>query len=961
MVSERWKQIEQVYYSVVASPKADRAALLGELCADDLAMHREVESLLDARELAGDFLSPVSLRDHVAELLSEQDLVGQTLGHYHILSVIGAGAMGEVYLARDARLDRQVAFKILPPRFTRESGRVARFRREAKVASSLNHPNIITIHDMGEIGETLFIAAEFIEGVTLRNRLTTGKMELSDTLGIAIQCARALEAAHGAGIVHRDVKPENIMVRPDGMVKVVDFGLARVTGAKIESAVHATLAGAVIGTPRYMSPEQARGERLDARTDVFSLGAVLYEMGVGRPAFPGATTAEVFAAILDLVVQPPSETVNGIPERFDAIVFKALQKDRDARYQMMQEFASDLQNLQHEMQTSRAISVSRTRSGERSSPPPFSRRVFLATGAGTAAALAIAWYAARHSNRREVPPPTVVPLTAFAGDKDFGSFSPDGNSIAFSWHGGKGGKEERSIYTKKIGPDDPVRLTFGPGDDRTPVWSPNGQYIAFCRTPTADPAEAHFGIYVIPTTGGKESRIAEGGLGVSWSPDNKLLALAGLHGQSSGIFVQSFETGKGNQLTVTGPYVDILPVFSPDGRWIAFTRDFGSSAREIFIVPSHGGTPRQLTFDREPTYGAAWTRDSREIVFSSNRGAGGESAWRVAADGGAPSRLWVALGGTFYPSVSRQGDRLVYTESFKDTNIYAYEGPGFGTLSNLAPESRFVPAGFGGPRGLIVSSRRDDSPSISLDGEWITFVSKRTGNEEIWISDRNGGRLLKLTSFKGPSAGTPRWSPDGRSIAFDSLADGNPDIYVIDVGGGPPRRLTTGPHGNFMPSWSPDGKMIYFKSDRSGSDQTWKVPAAGGTAIQLTRGGACEAFVAPDGKLVYYTKHSWGRIWTVPADGGREEPLLELERFDKIFRSWGVIDRGICFISRQDAPYQTIRFFSFATRQTTSLATLDKEPIWDYPDVALSNDGRLLLVACVDQEVNDLMLIENFH
>ena len=266
MLSERWKQIEQVYYSVVASPRVGRAALLDELCAGYLDMHREVESLLEAREQAGDFLSPVNLRDHVAELLSEQDLVGQTLGHYHILSVIGAGAMGEVYLARDTRLDRQVAFKILPPRFTQDNGRVARFRREAKVASALNHPNIITIYDTGEIGETWFIAAEFIEGETLRNRLTAGKMELSEAVAIAIQCTRALEAAHGAGIIHRDVKPENIMVRPDGLVKMVDFGLARVAEAKIESAVHATLAGAVMGTPRYMSPEQARGERLDART-----------------------------------------------------------------------------------------------------------------------------------------------------------------------------------------------------------------------------------------------------------------------------------------------------------------------------------------------------------------------------------------------------------------------------------------------------------------------------------------------------------------------------------------------------------------------------------------------------------------------------------------------------------------------------------------------------------------------
>jgi Tol biopolymer transport system component len=218
-----------------------------------------------------------------------------------------------------------------------------------------------------------------------------------------------------------------------------------------------------------------------------------------------------------------------------------------------------------------------------------------------------------------------------------------------------------------------------------------------------------------------------------------------------------------------------------------------------------------------------------------------------------------------------------------------------------------------------------------------------------------------LTSFKGPGTGTPRWSPDGKWIAFDSLAAGNPDIYVVDSRGGVPYRLTAGPSGNFMPSWSPDGKWIYFKSQRSGSDQIWKVSTRGGAATQLTRHGGSEAFASPDGKLVYFTKRAWGAIWMVPANGGKEEPLRELESFDKIFRSWGVVDQGIYFMSREDQVRQTVRFFSFATRRIAPLLTLDKEPIWDYPDVALSRDGRRLLFVCLDHEVNDLMLIENFH
>jgi Tol biopolymer transport system component len=786
-------------------------------------------------------------------------------------------------------------------------------------------------------------------------------MELREVLEIAVQCTLALEAAHRAGIVHRDMKPENIMLRPDGLVKVVDFGLARVSEAGKESSVEATQAGTLIGTPRYMSPEQARGQKLDARTDIFSLGAVFYEMVTGRPAFPGATAADVFAALLGSLPPAPSECVHGIPEDLDAIVSKALQTDREARYQTMQEFAADLQDLKRRPALDTAAIARKKRATEFAGGSPRARRMGRSTliaAMALIAGLVLVWYfrPARPVSRPETQALNVVPLTSFGGFKDFGSFSADGGRIAFSWNGGKGGsggKLERSIYTKTVGADDPLRLTFASEDERLPVWSPDGRYIAFCRVLLPESGPTRYAIYVVPASGGQERKITEGGMGVSWSPDSKTLATAGFPAESGGIFLLSFETGERRQLTSPRPYFDNLPVFSPNGQWIAFTRDFGFSAREMFVIPAHGGMARQLTFDREPTYGAAWTADSREIVFASNRGIGGESLWRIPITGGAPRRLSSTLQGGFYPSISRQGSRLVYTESFKDTNIYAYEGSGFA--------NRSVPGRFGAPKALILSSRRDDSPSISPGGERIAFASNRTGNEEIWTCDRNGGHLVQLTSFRGPGTGTPRWSPDGHWIAFDSLAAGDSNIYVIGADGGTPRRLTTGRSSSFMPSWSADGKWIYFKSNRSGNDQIWKVPFTGGAATQLTRGGACEAFASPDGKLVYFTKHAWGAIWTVPVDGGPEKPVAGLEHFDRIFRSWGVLDRGIYFMSRQDAPHQTIRFFSFVTRQITSLVTLDKEPIWDYPDVALSRDGRQLLSASLDQEVNDLMLIENFH
>jgi dipeptidyl aminopeptidase/acylaminoacyl peptidase len=327
--------------------------------------------------------------------------------------------------------------------------------------------------------------------------------------------------------------------------------------------------------------------------------------------------------------------------------------------------------------------------------------------------------------------------------------------------------------------------------------------------------------------------------------------------------------------------------------------------------------------------------------------------WRIPVTGGMPRQLSATLREAFYPAISRHGHRLLYTESHKDTNVYVSQGAGFA--------GRLAPARFSAPKLLIVSSRRDDSPNISPTDGRIAFVSKRTGSEEIWICDPTGAHPTQLTSFRGPAIGSPKWSPDGRWIAFDSLAAGNPNIYVISARGGAPRRLTNGPFGNFMPSWSPDGKRIYFKSDRSGADQIWWIPATGGSATQLTHGGACEALASPDRKLVYFTKRGWGAIWSVPADGGPEKPVSQLERFDRIFRSWGVVPQGIYFISREKREHQILRFFSFATRQVTPLLALGREPIWDYPDVALSADGRTLLTARLDQETNDLMMIENFR
>lgn len=944
MTPERWRRVSDVYDILVQLPPAARQTTLDEECRDDEDLRREIESLLEAREDAGSFLGPEELHSCIRELSEPEVTPGSRLGRYEIVSSIGAGGMGQVYLARDVELGRRVALKVLPAQFTLDEERILRFRREARAASALNHPNIVTVYDVGESGQTWFIVTEFIEGETLRSRLEHGRLQSDIALDIALQCARALATAHDAGIVHRDVKPENILVRSDGVVKIVDFGLAGTSEESLEIG-NDTYTRKVMGTPRYMSPEQARGERLDARSDIFSLGAVLYEMIAGRPAFPGATAAEIFASVLSA---EPEKTSTGL----DTILPRALAKVRGERYETMHEFAADLQRFQE-----------RPASFPRNALPAaekrqLSRRVVLA-GAGTLAS-SIGLIAVRFKSARnrisDAPPVDVVPLTSFPGYKDFGSFSPDGQRIAFSWNGGSGGdggRQERNIYVKHVGNGDPVRLTFARADETHPVWSPDSSRIAFCRLMGGRAPFRRFAILTVSAKGGEESKFWYGAEGVSWSPDGTALVVSGLPPESGGIFRVAVKTGLRTRLTRSPIYLDALPIFSPDGRWVAFTRSFSPRARELFVVSANGGSERQLTFDRRPTYGAAWTANSEEIIFSSDRSRGGETLWRIPLGGGTPRRLSATLSGAFYPAISKAGNRLVYTESFLDTNIYSSEGSGFG--------GRPVPGRFGKTTALIRSSRRDDSPNISALHNRIAFVSRRTGNEEIWRCELDGRNPKQLTSFGGPETGTPRWSPDGNRIAFDSIGTGTADIYVMDADGKLPRRLTSGPFSHYMPSWSADGERIYFKSDRSGSNQIWSVSAEGGPLTQITRGGGCEAFPSTDGKLLYYTNRGWGTIWTLPVEGGPEKPVAELQQFDRIFRSWGVVKEGIYFLSREDAPEQTVRFFSFATRRIYSLLTFGREPIWDYPNLALTDDGCVLLTASLDHEVNDLMLIENFR
>jgi non-specific serine/threonine protein kinase len=435
MNAERWKQVNDLFQSTVERAPEERAAFLDEACHDDEGMRREVESLLTSHGRAENFIE-VPAFEVVPELATNDSagaLVGKLIGHYRIESLIGIGGMGEVYLARDGRLGRKAALKLLPDNVTTDETQLSRFKNEARTASALNHPNILTVYEIGAEENLQFIATEFIEGVTLRAALASGRMSAHEALEIAVQVASALAAAHDAGVVHRDIKPENIMLRPDGYAKVLDFGIAKLTedrasdGHRIETtALLQTRPGLVLGTAHYMSPEQARGQKVDARSDIWSLGVVLYEMVAGSPPFRGETPSDCIAAILTAEPAPLSSVSLNAPAKLESILQKALRKNSDERYQTIKEMLNELRTLKAKLEAESSLSPTKSigdsNASEINRPK---RRVFVTLVAAVLAAVAVASFfffftPAASSNEKSI---AVLPFENLSEDKSNAYFA----------------------------------------------------------------------------------------------------------------------------------------------------------------------------------------------------------------------------------------------------------------------------------------------------------------------------------------------------------------------------------------------------------------------------------------------------------------------------------------------------------------------------------------------------------
>jgi Tol biopolymer transport system component/predicted Ser/Thr protein kinase len=878
-------------------------------------------------------------------------MIGRKLLHYGIIEKLGEGGMGVVYKARDTHLDRFVAVKVLPPEKVADAERKRRFVQEAKAASALNHPNIVHVYDISSDGGVDFIAMEYVGGKTLDQLIPRKGMRLNDALKLAVQVADALTRAHAAGIVHRDLKPGNIMVSEHGLVKVLDFGLAKLTESALgedeatRTAKPRTEEGTVVGTAAYMSPEQAEGKPVDARSDIFSFGAVLYEMVTGARAFRGDSRMSTLAAVLH---HEPAPMGGEIPRELERIIRRCLRKDADKRFHHMVDVRVALEELKEESGSGRlAVSPQTVVEPARKLP----RVWILAIAATLLTALSVAWLALRP----EGSPAAAVrlaPLTAYAGWAGEPCFSPDGNEVVFSWNGEK--QDNFDIYRILIGGGTPLRLTADPRSDYSPAWSPDGRWVAFLR----EVSDQGSSLILLPALGGPERALSDvagarsfwaGERYVGWSPDGKWLAVR----DGGSLALVSAETGAKRVLTepLRGQR-DFDPSISPDGRSVAFVRQMTLMVNHLQVLRlqedlSPAGKPVALTRGNLIAGSPVWSPDGTQIQFAWGT-SGNVRLWKVPADGtGEPRPASAFAEDIDSPAISHQKSRMIYVRRAIDLNIWglALSGRGGGT-------ARPVP--------VLASTQIEFEPRYSPDGKRLTFWSNRTGEPEIWVSGSDGSNARPLTSMKGPNGGCPRWSPDGARIAFDARVAGQSDIHVVQVSGGQVRPLVTHPAEDRVPSWSGDGKWVYFASNRSGRDEIWKLPPGGGEPVQVTRNGGFGPLESSDGKMLFYAKNSnnWKptSLWRVPVEGGREEQVLE------IMANWGTfcpVSDGIYF-ARNLGPGRgaVVEFLSFASGRIEPVTDLEK-PL--YLGLAVAPDRSRILFTQIDRQESNLILVENFR
>jgi eukaryotic-like serine/threonine-protein kinase len=816
MTPERYQHITRLCQAALELNASQRNAFLTQACADDDDLRAEIESLLAADEMADSFIDKPAL-DVAAQLLTNshrQFAAGQRLSHYELHSRLGAGGMGEVYLAEDERLHRKVALKLLPAVFTQDRERVQRFALEAQAASALNHPNILTIHDIGAVDGVHFMATEYVEGQTLRQLLQRGPLPPTQVIEIAAQIAEALSAAHQAGIVHRDIKPENLMRRPDGYVKVLDFGLAKLTEKNTPHSTlatpHLTSPGKVMGTISYMSPEQALGHNVDHRTDIFSLGVVLYELVTGVQPFKKDSEAATYNAILNQT--PAGLTAAQAPLEFAALISRALEKDRDLRFQTAADLRAALKRLQRDSAAHSAAGAAAT-----SATFPLLKRRSLYVGAvllcllAGGAFLSRSWWQPRNTFPSANAALSVLPAnvtftqqTDHGGIEYFPTLAPDGQTVVYASQ--ESGNWD--LWLQTIGQRDRVNLTRDfTGDDMQPCFSPDGKQLAFRSEREGG------GLFVLEVASRKVKKINSEGFNPTWSADNEEVA----YGTASIINIEArpnsqlwavrVNTGEKRLLTAQDA---AQPAWSPDGKRIAFYGMQANGHLDLMTIPARGGTPVKVTTDLPVDWNPCWSADGQFLYFTSDR-SGSMSLWRVAIDAttgaasGTPEPATTPSTDTYHLSVARNGKYLAYVQRNKRRSIQAL---GFDPVN-------------GTTSGVSVSLTRGTGaathPDISPDGQWLTYSSAGSPQPDVYVMRADGTQVRQLTNdiYKDH---LPRWSPDGKRIAFFSDRDGKNEIWTVSPDGNSvPQQLTFAGTGRaVLHDWSPDGNFLAYTMLRQG-------------------------------------------------------------------------------------------------------------------------------------------------
>ena len=919
---------------------------------------------------------------------------GDYLGRYRIVRRIGVGGMGEVFLAEDQKLNRQIAVKVLSADFASDQDRMMRFVHEAISASALNHPNIITIYEINDENDPPFIAMEYVEGETLGRRMKQVPLEVHETLDIAIQIATALAAAHEASVVHRDVKPDNVILRPDGLVKVLDFGLAKQVNRRSTSSFEEaytmpnpqTHPGLVMGTVAYMSPEQARGKLVDARSDIFSFGAMLYQMATGRLPFIGENDIDVVGSILHKEPRPLSQSARSVPHDVELLIKKALRKNREERYQTMREFLADLKEIREELRldsknghksngngNSAGVLSDRERGlpTERMNAAAYHSTQELSMAPSTLSGILISEIKAHPVRSIGY---TVLLIVLLSG-LTYGAFS-----LFDRW------RQPESFQTMRL-----AKLTYtGNVESFNAAISPDGKYFAYV---VAEAGEE--GLSVKQTaTDSAVSIVAPGPnnlTGVAFSPDSNFVyySMAEKDGQSA--LFQAPALGGPSRRLIANAEKNVT--FSPDGKTLAFIRN---SAYLMLADAVDGGNVRQLAkaADGNRYINLAWSPkgDSIATVYFSQTDSNDHLSKVSIADGSekpVESNIpWLRLRGVAWlPDASALviSGRDVETQTSQlwqidqpsgateritnDLSLYTgatvtKDGKSVLSVQENYLSNIWVASTDGKPLKVTSELGRDEGMSglaVAPDGR-MAYTVRVKGDQDIWTinSDGTGGRQI---TFNSKANFSPVYSRDGRFIVFVSTRGGGFDIWRMDSDGGNPVQLTRGPEADADPFVSPDGKFVYYHAlDNDRVSTIWRVPVEGGIPEQLTRFRSSKPIVSPDGKLfVCETRESESdpqpKLAVVAADGGQINTSLNLP---SIARSrtirWSADGRGLIYVQTKDR-VDNLWLQPIDGGSPRQLTNFESDRIFRFD---VSADGKSFAMAR-GNENSDVVLISNFR